>query len=80
MRNLFEGRIGLSWLGHVIDRIDIAFEALKTIAKETRKLVGAEAGLEWLKNYPTWCMEPQEIWDPIQIFLWLPYWRRTWIF
>jgi Heterokaryon incompatibility protein (HET) len=81
MREIYsKAELVLSWLGHGIDEIDIAFEALKTIAKETRELGSEEAGAEWLKNCPTWWVEPDEILEPIQSFFRLPYRRRVWIF
>jgi hypothetical protein len=73
----------LSWLGHGLDEIDLAFDILKTIAKETGELGNQPAGVEWLKNYPTWCVEfePNKAYlDSIQTFFKLPYWRRVWIF
>ena len=72
MRDIYaKAELVLSWLGYRIDEIDVALEALKTIAKETRELSSPEAGFEWLKSYPTWYAEPEETgdeppWDAIQ--------------
>jgi hypothetical protein len=81
MREIYsKAELVLSWLGHGIDEIDIAFEALKAIAKETGELGSEEAGDEWLKSYPTWWAKPAEIWDAIRSFFRLPYWHRVWVF
>jgi hypothetical protein len=93
MRDIYaKAELVLSWLGHRIDEIDVAFKALKTIVKETRELRSPEAGFDWLKSYPTWYAEPEETgdkapcdaipgpWNAIRIFFGLPYWQRVWIF
>jgi hypothetical protein len=72
----------LLWLGHRIDEIDQASDIFQTIAKETRELGNRPAGVEWLKNYPTWCveLETDKVYlDSIRTFFKLPYWRRVWI-
>jgi hypothetical protein len=80
MREIYsKAELVLSWLGHGIDEIDIAFDTLKTIAKETRELGTEDAGAEWLKSYPTWWNESVRIWESIQTLLRHPYWHRVWI-
>jgi tetratricopeptide (TPR) repeat protein len=81
MRDIYsKAELVLSWLGHEIDEMDIALDALKTIAKEIRELGMEGAGVEWLKSYPTWWNDSAEFWEPIQTFFRLPYWSRIWIF
>ena len=81
MRDIYsKAELVLSWLGHGIDEADIALHTLRTIAREIRELGTEDAGVEWLKSYPTWWNDSPEFWEPIQTFLRLPYWRRIWIF
>jgi hypothetical protein len=84
MREIYsKADLVLSWLGHGIDEIDQAFDILQTIVKETRELGNRPAGVEWLKNYPSWCVEfetDKACLDSIRTFFELPYWQRVWIF
>jgi tetratricopeptide (TPR) repeat protein len=81
MRDIYsKAELVLSWLGHGIDEVDIAIDALKKITKETMGLGTEYTRVEWLKSYPTWWNDSAEIWGSIQSFLRLPYWRRIWIF
>ena len=81
MRDVYsKAELVLSWLGHGVDGVDIAFDALRTIAKETRDSGTEYTGVEWLKSYPTWWNDSAESWEAIENFLQLPYWHRVWIF
>lgn len=86
MREIYsKTELVFSWLGHGIEELDVAIEAVKIIAKETKELGYKKADVKWLKSYPSWCAEPEEAgdkppWDAIKSFCLLPYWRRVWIF
>jgi tetratricopeptide (TPR) repeat protein len=81
MRDIYsKAELVLSWLGHGIDEIDIAFDAFKTIANLTRELGSKYTEEDWLKSFPTWCNDTAESWESIQSFFHLPYWHRVWIF
>jgi hypothetical protein len=89
MRDIYaKAELVLSWLGHGSEEIDIAFEALNIIAKESRKSTGQKAGVEWLTEYLSWCDRRLEKdnencnqpWNAIKRFYGLSYWRRVWIF
>ncbi|PMD18652.1 HET-domain-containing protein, partial [Hyaloscypha hepaticicola] len=54
MRDVYsKTELVLSWLGHGVDEIDIAFDALKTIAKETMELTTEYNGVGFLR-LPYW--------------------------